>query len=176
VEHLLLHICCAPDGAYAIDLLKDQYRISCYFYNPNIDDEEEYRKREKDMKTVADYFKVEYIEPFYHAREWLKAIQGYEEEKEGGMRCSLCYYFRLKESARKAQEINAGLFTSVLTISPHKKSKIIFETGKKVESETGVKFLEYDFKKKDGFKKSVILSKSLNLYRQNYCGCSFSKR
>ncbi len=173
---LLLHMCCAPDGAYGIDLLKNEYDIHSYFFNPNIDDEEEYKLREKEARFVANHFDVKYIEPEYPVKEWLAYIKGHEKDIEGGARCHKCYYFRMKNAALTAKANNCPLYTTVLSISPHKKSKVLFEIGKKIEEETGVKFLEIDFKKKDGFKKSVILSKELNLYRQNYCGCSFSKR
>jgi epoxyqueuosine reductase len=175
VERLLLHICCAPDGAYAIELLKPQYLILCYFFNPNIDNKEEYEKRLDDARKVAQKFDVGFLEPEYPVNEWLDCIKGLESEPEGGKRCKKCFDFRLKACAEAALKNKCDYFTSVLTISPHKNSRLIFEIGKRIETESRIKFLAQDFKKKDGFKKSVILSKELNLYRQNYCGCSFSK-
>jgi predicted adenine nucleotide alpha hydrolase (AANH) superfamily ATPase len=176
MKKLLLHICCAPDGAYAANLLKDSYEISFYFFNPNINEEAEYKKREQDAKTVAERFGVRFIESRYPVAEWLLAIRGYEQEAEGKGRCLICYEYRLREAALQAKLNGCDLFTTVLTVSPHKHSRTIFEIGNRIAAETGVEFLSIDFKKKDGFKKSIGLSKELGLYRQNYCGCTFSKR
>lgn len=176
MERLLLHACCAPDGAYGVQLLKPLYEIVFYFFNPNIDDKEEYEKREREARFVARYFDVEYIEPDYPVNEWLNYIKGLEGEPEGGARCSRCYEFRMRAASEAARANSCSLFTTVLTISPHKNSKRIMSIGKQLEEETGIRYLAWDFKKKDGFKKSVILSKQLDLYRQNYCGCTFSKR
>jgi len=176
VKRLLLHACCAPDAAYCIQLLKPEYEVVCFFFNPNIDDPDEYAKREADARKVAVHFGVEYLPGDFCVEKWREAVRGLENAPEGGDRCRICYEFRLAEAAQAAAGANCKQFTTTLTISPHKNSKVLFELGRTFARTAGIGFLDLDFKKKDGFKKSVALSKELGLYRQNYCGCGYSKR
>lgn len=176
MERLLLHACCAPDAAHGIQQAKPNYEIVCFFYNPNIDNEAEYEKREQEARKVAEHFAVEYVSGGYDVEKWREAIRGYEDCPEGGDRCRICYQLRLTAAAAQAAKSGCSAFTTVLTVSPHKNAKALFAIGQEAAAQTGVRFLDIDFKKKDGFKKSVALSNELGLYRQNYCGCSYSKR
>ena len=171
---LLLHICCAPDATHPIQILKDDYDIDAFFYNPNIHPWEEYSRRLEAMRSLAKKWGVTLHEGDYDRDEWLSLADVFKDEPEGGKRCELCYRLRLEETARKAKEKGHDLFGAVLTISPHKDAAKINELGKKIGKRYDIPFLESDFKKKDGFKKSVELSKNLGLYRQDYCGCVYS--
>jgi predicted adenine nucleotide alpha hydrolase (AANH) superfamily ATPase len=173
---LLLHVCCAPCACYVIELLKNEYDIILFFYNPNIQPVEEYNKRLNELKKFAELKSVKLIiqNNIEDEVNWKSYISGYESEPEGGYRCRLCYEFRLKKTAEFAKKNFIDNFGTVLTISPHKKSQVINELGNRISSETKVNYLESDFKKKDGFKKASVLSKQYNFYRQNYCGCLFS--
>ncbi len=164
-----------------IELLPD-YDITVFFYNPNITDSNEYEKRLTSQLMVIDYFnknlspenKIDFIEGRYDPDEYFKLVSGYEEEKEGGRRCSLCFDMRLEETAIIAKEKGFDTFTTTLTVSPHKSYDIISQIGKSLSEKYKVEYLDGNFKKKDGFKRSIELSKEMNLYRQNYCGCQFS--
>ena len=173
---VLLHICCAPDATYPLYYLRGRhYRVTGFFYNPNIHPSTEYEKRLEEIERFANIVKMPLIRGEYDIREWFSYIKGFEKEPEGGKRCYLCYKFRLERTAKLASELHFDYFTTTLSISPHKNSKWIFEIGEEMESKYDVKFLRADFKKRNGFKSSVILSKYFNMYRQNYCGCVFSK-
>lgn len=171
---LLLHICCASCGAYVTQLLKQGYNVTVFYYNPNIYPPEELTKRAKEAKRIAKKYKVPLVIPPQDHKDWLEKVKGYEDSPEGGERCMICYHERLEKTSKEAQKKNFAYFSTTMTISPHKKADIINQIGKKLEEEQGVTFLERDFKKQDGFKYSVELSKNLGLYRQNYCGCEFS--
>jgi len=173
---LLLHICCIGCGAYIAEELKKNYDIILYFFNPNIFPKEEYERRLEETKKIANKFRLELIIGEYGYEKWLKIVKGLEKEPEGGKRCRACYQYRLKEAAKKAKENNCQIFATTLSISPHKDTRVINEVGSELVSKYGIKFLDKDFKKDDGFKKSCCLSKELRLYRQNYCGCEFSIR
>lgn len=172
---LLLHICCAPDATHPIQILNDDYELGAFFYNPNIHPREEYVKRLEDMRVLAKKWDIVLYEGEYDKDRWLLLTEEYKEEPEGGKRCEICYRMRLEETAKKAREEGYDLFGAVLTTSPHKDARKINEIGRGIGEKYGIPFLESDFKKKDGFKKSVELSKGLGLYRQNYCGCIYSR-
>lgn len=173
---LLLHICCAGCGAYVSQLLSRDYEVSLFYYNPNIYSKEEYIKRRKDVEKIASKFDLPLIFGEYDHANWLSLIKGHELDKERGTRCFICYEDRLRMAAIFAVENNFDKFTSTLTVSPHKVASKIIEIGNALAGEYGIAFLDQDFKKQDGFKKSVALSAELGLYRQNYCGCEFSLR
>ncbi len=180
VPSLLLHSCCAPCSSYVLEYLSEFFNITIFYYNPNIHPELEYRKRVEEQKEFIEKLpvkrKINFIEGKYLPEEFFDISKGLEEEREGGIRCFKCYELRLKEAAKKAKELNFDYFTTVLSISPHKNAEKINEIGEKISQEFGVKFLNSDFKKKNGYKRSIELSKDYNLYRQDYCGCVYSQR
>ncbi len=173
---LLLHVCCAPCSTHVIDELKEEYDVTCYFYGPNIHPEEEYERRAEESREYCAGQGTAFIEGEYDVNSWLEAIKGHEEDEEGGERCKICYRFRLKRTAQTAKNMGFELFGTTLTVSPHKNADVINEIGVDIGTQAGVRFLEEDFKKRDGFKKGVQMSKEHGLYRQSYCGCMFSKR
>lgn len=173
---LLLHICCIGCGAYIGELLKKDYNLILYFFNPNIFPKEEYDKRFEETKRIAKKLGLKLIAGEYNHEKWLQAVTGLEKEAEGGGRCLVCYQYRLEEASRLAKKNDCGFLATTLSISPHKDSEIINKAGVEAAKKFGIVFLEKDFKEKDGFKKSCQLSKKLELYRQNYCGCEFSIR
>ena len=168
-KKLLLHICCGPCATHPIKILREEYNITLFFANSNISPKAEYEKRLLEAERLATLCEVSLQEEKYNHREWLAWIAGFEDEPEGGMRCNKCFEYNLGIAAKYAVDNEFDLFTTTLTVSPHKNSKLIFEIGKKVGP-----FLAVDLKKKDGYRKGVELSKAYNLYRQNYCGCEFS--
>ena len=174
-KKLLLHICCAGCGVYVSQALQEDYEISLFFYNPNIYPQEEYLKRKEEVENLALKFKLKIIIPDYNHTEWLLKIKGLEKEKEKGARCMLCYFDRINKTALYAQEKKFDIFATTLTVSPHKLAKNILRIGNNLSKKYKIEFLAQDFKKKDGFKKASALSRELNLYRQNYCGCEFSQ-
>jgi predicted adenine nucleotide alpha hydrolase (AANH) superfamily ATPase len=182
VPTLLLHSCCAPCSSYVMEYLAPYFSITVLYYNPNIDEEAEYRKRAAEEKRLIDRYNEEkkgypitYVDGRYDPQEFYAAAAGLEDAPEGGPRCFRCYELRLRETARMAAEQGADYFCTTLSISPLKNAEKINEIGERIAAETGVKWLPSDFKKKDGYKRSIELSKEYELYRQNYCGCSFSK-
>ena len=175
-EKILIHICCAPCSAGVMPELKDEYNITGFFYNPNIDNVEEYQLRKQEMERFSQILNVPVIFGRYDPDRWHKAVKGFEKEPERGKRCEICFKLRLEETARIAEEQGFPLFCTTLTLSPLKNAKMINLIGNEVGQKSKSQYLESDFKKKDGFKKSIERSREYNLYRQNYCGCSFSKR
>lgn len=173
---LLLHICCVGCGVYIARLLKEKFRVYLFFYNPNIFPEEEFNKRLEEARKIAKKFNLRLLTEKYEHNFWLEKIKGHEEDRERGERCFVCYEDRLEKTAQIAKESDFKFFTTTLTMSPHKDAKAISKIGKKLEEKYQIKFLDQDFKKQDGFKKSSQLSRELGLYRQNYCGCEFSKK
>lgn len=173
---LLLHICCISCGAYVSRLLSEKYKVTYFFYNPSIFPESEYKKRLAEARDIAKKYNISFVTGPYDHQAWLERIKGYENEPEKGRRCQLCYYDRLKTAAVLAEKKGFDYFTTTLTISPHKDAGAISKIGKELENEFRIKFLDQDFKKQEGFKESVELSRKLNLYRQTYCGCEFSYR
>lgn len=172
---LLLHACCAPCSSACIERLRADFDITVYFYNPNIDGAHEYHKRASELQRFCDDFGVECVIAQYDSQEFYTAVRGLEEEKEGGKRCSVCYALRLKKAVEYANQNGFEYLTTTLTISPLKDAQRLNGIGNELSKNTGVKFLPSDFKKKGGYLRSIELSKEYGLYRQNYCGCEFSK-
>ncbi len=179
-KKLLLHVCCAPCSSYVLEYLSDYFDITVFFYNPNIDEESEYRHRADEEKRFIKEMNFKnpvcYIEGEYNREDFYNLINGLENEKEGGARCVECFKLRLSESAKCAHKGGFDYFTTTLTISPLKNSTVLNELGKAIGEKYGVPYLCSDFKKNNGYKRSVELSREHSLYRQNYCGCSFSKK
>lgn len=180
VPNLLLHSCCAPCSSQVISTLTNFFNITILYYNPNIYPKEEYLKRKEEQKKLLNKIesinKLNIIDCDYDNEVYEQTIKGLEKEKEGGARCYKCFSLRLEKTAKIGEENNYDYFSTTLTISPHKNSKIINIIGKSLEEKYNIKWLYSDYKKKDGYKKSIELSKKYNLYRQNYCGCIYSKR
>lgn len=174
-KKLLLHSCCGPCSTSVIERLKADYELKVFFYNPNIMDEEEYEKRRLAQKQVIEAFGVPYIEGDKNTDIYLEKIKGLEKEPEGGKRCLECFDLRLQVTAKMAAELGFDIYTSTLSVSPHKSHKEIVEIGKKWAEEVGLEFLQEDFKKQAGFQRSTQLSKEMELYRQRFCGCEFSR-
>ena len=179
VPSLLLHSCCAPCSSYVIEYLSNYFYITVFYYNPNIDEIDEYKKRAKEQQRLIQNMKtkypVRYAEGNYDVEEYIRIASPLKDEKEGGARCMLCYELRLREAARYAKEHNYDYFTTTLTISPLKNSQKINHIGETLQKEYDIPYLFSDFKKKEGYKISLVLSNEYNLYRQDYCGCSYSK-
>jgi hypothetical protein len=173
---LLLHICCVGCGVYASQILKQDYEVILFFYNPNIWPEEEYEKRMIEAEKIAEKFKLELVKGNYDHGKWLEAVRGHEADPERGERCLICYGYRLDRAAAMAKKMGCEFLTTTLTTSPHKNADDVNKMGEQAAEKYGIKFLKEDFKKCDGFKKSSALSRELGLYRQNYCGCEFSRR
>lgn len=173
---ILLHICCVGCGVYAAQELKNDYETVLYFYNPNIYPPGEHKKRLAEAKKIAKKFRLKIIDEKYDHKLWLEKIKGRENDPERGERCLVCYKERLEKTALTAKKIGFSFFATTLTTSPHKDAAAIMKIGQEAGKKYGVNFLEKDFKKQDGFKKSANLTKDLGLYRQNYCGCEFSQR
>lgn len=178
VKRLLLHSCCAPCSSYVIEYLSQYFQITVFYYNPNISEAEEYRKRVEEQKRfICEFpakYPVDFIEGAYEPKDFFQTVKGYEQCREGGERCFLCYEMRLKKTAEEALKGAFDYFTTTLTISPLKNSVKLNEIGLKLEAEYGVAYLLSDFKKREGYKRSIELSKEYGLYRQNYCGCVYS--
>lgn len=172
---LLLHICCVGCGVHICETLKKDYDIILYFFNPNIFPEDEYKIRLEEAKKISKRYKLKLVEGRYSHDAWLDLIKGHEKDPERGGRCLLCYRYRLEGAVKFAQKLGIGFFATTLTLSPHKDAKAISEIGNELAKELNIIYLDKDFKKEDGFKKSCELSKKLGLYRQNYCGCEFSQ-
>ena len=178
---LLLHVCCAPCSSYVLEYLNKYFDITVFYYNPNISSEEEYNKRlNEERRFVSEYpFEnsvKEVINGEYNNELFEETIKGLENEKEGGVRCFKCYRLRLEESAKYAKDNGFDYFTTTLTISPYKNANKLNEIGDELSKIYGVKYLFSDFKKKNGYKRSIELSHEYNLYRQDYCGCTYSVR
>lgn len=176
---LLLHSCCAPCSSYCLEYLSKYFSITVLYYNPNISPESEYFKRVSEqirfINSLPAVNKISYIEGAYNPELFYESVHGYENEPEGGERCSICYELRLREAARTAKEHGFDYFTTTLSISPLKDSERLNNIGAYLAKEYNVQYLFSDFKKKDGYKRSIELSKEYNLYRQNFCGCIYSK-
>ena len=177
---LLLHSCCAPCSSYTIEYLSDYFKITVLYYNPNISPREEYEKRKAEQIRLINSLpvknRVDFLDCDYDSREFFDIAKGYESCKEGGERCFRCYELRLREAAKKAREEGFDYFCTTLSISPLKNAQRINEIGLKLQGEYGVMWLPSDFKKREGYKRSIELSREYNLYRQSFCGCVFSKK
>ena len=172
---LLLHSCCAPCSSSVIERLKDFFDLTVYYYNPNLDGIDEFDLRLKEQIRLCKILDVECLTEEYNAQEFLSLIKGLEREKEGGGRCEKCFDLRLKKTAEKAKASGYDYFATTLTVSPLKNADMINQLGELIATKVGVKYLPSDFKKKNGYKRSIELSNEYKLYRQNYCGCVFSK-
>ncbi len=176
---LLLHACCAPCSSAVLERLSSFFKITIIYYNPNITEEKEYLKRLEELKNFIKKIKTKYpiniIDTRYDPQEFYTIAKGLEKEKERGKRCYECYKLRLEETAKVAKEKNYDFFATTLTLSPYKKTDWINEIGNNLSSKYQTNYLYSDFKKKNGYKRSIELSKEYNLYRQDYCGCIYSK-
>ena len=179
-KKLLLHSCCAPCSSYVITYLTKYFDITILYYNPNIYPYEEYEKRKKEqiklINTLQTKNKLNFLDCDYDNELYNEKIKGLEQCKEGGNRCSICFNLRLEKTAILAKKNNYDYFCSTLTVSPHKNSKLINEIGETISNKYNIKWLYSDFKKNEGFKQSIELSKKYDLYRQDYCGCIYSKK
>ena len=180
---LFLHSCCAPCSSYVLEYLRQYFRITVFYYNPNITEDAEYRKRvEEQKRLIAAYnqkaqgYAIEVLEGDYEPDRFFQIAKGLEACPEGGERCFACYELRLLETAKRAQAGNYDYFTTTLSISPLKNAAKLNEIGEKLAASCGVAWLPSDFKKRDGYKRSIELSKEYELYRQDYCGCVYSRR
>ncbi len=172
---ILLHICCAPCSTHSIDLLRnDGWKVTGLFFNPNIHPLSEYRFREEETRKFCETLDLPLlVEPYDHDG-WKLSVREYAHKGEGSRRCRECFGMRLERCGRIAAGKGFHAFTTTLTISPHKNSKVIFRIGREISKKHGIRFEEYNFKKKDGFKKSIRISGEHHLYRQDYCGCEYS--
>lgn len=177
---LLMHSCCAPCSSYCLKYLSEYFSITVLYYNPNISPEDEYSKRVDEQKRLIEELKVKnkisFVEGKYEPLKFFEIVKGLEDLPEGSKRCFKCYEMRQREAALYASLHDFDYFTTTLSVSPHKNAQVLNEIGVKLEKEYGVKYLISDFKKKGGYQKSIQYSKDYCLYRQNYCGCIFSKK
>ena len=179
VPRLLLHACCAPCSSAVLEYLSQYFAITLLYYNPNIAPLEEYQKREAELRRLVSQMKfthpVELLPCQYDGQAFVQAARGLEGEPEGGKRCEACFRLRLRYAAQEAARLRFDYYTTTLSISPMKNAPLLNQLGAEIGREFGVAHLPSDFKKKDGYKRSVQLSKEYDLYRQDYCGCAFSK-
>ena len=173
---LLLQSCCAPCSTTVIERLKDCFDITIIYYNPNIEPFDEYEKRKKEQIKIIEHYGIKYIDCDYDNELFHEMSKGLETVPEKGIRCHKCYRLRLDYTAKKAKLYNFDYFGTTLTVSPYKLSNVINEIGLDLEHIYNIKFLVSDFKKNNGYKNSIELSKKYNLYRQNYCGCIYSRK
>lgn len=176
---LLIHSCCAPCSSHVLSLLSNYFEITVLYYNPNIEPVEEYEKRKAEQIRFIKEFKeknpINLMDVDYDNKTYRDYVKGLEDIPEGGARCKKCFYLRLEKTAKLAKENNYDFFGTTLTVSPYKNHLIINAIGEELSKKYNIKFLYSDFKKQDGYKNSIELSKKYNLYRQHYCGCLFSK-
>ncbi|MDE7259307.1 MAG: epoxyqueuosine reductase QueH [Lachnospiraceae bacterium] len=182
---LFLHSCCAPCSSYVLEYLRRYFRVTVFYYNPNITEDEEYRKRVAEQKRLIEAYNAEAAEESYPIKvvegdydpdRFFEIAKGLEQCPEGGERCFACYALRLRETAKRAKAGEYDYFTTTLSISPLKNAAKLNEIGEQLEKEYTVAWLPSDFKKKDGYKRSIELSREYDLYRQDYCGCVYSRR
>lgn len=182
-KRLFLHSCCAPCSSYVMEYLRQYFEITVFYYNPNISMETEYRKRVEEQKRLIEAYNkltdrgypISVIEGDYETDAFYTAVKGLEQCPEGGERCFVCYELRLRETAALARQLGFDYFTTTLTISPLKNAVKLNEIGERLSQEYQIPWLPCDFKKKNGYKRSIELSAEYSLYRQNYCGCVYSK-
>lgn len=178
---LLIHSCCAPCSSYCLEYLCKYYEITDYYYNPNITGKDEYSMRVSEQKRLIEAMNTDYntdisfAEGPYDPDAFYKSVKGLEDEPEGGKRCRVCFALRLDKTAAYAKEHGFDIFTTTLTISPLKNADVLNEVGEAAARKYGISFLPSDFKKRNGYKRSIELSKEYDLYRQSFCGCEFSK-
>lgn len=175
---LLLQSCCGPCSSYVLTYLTQHFDIYLYYYNPNVYPAEEYFKRLETQKQLLESLPhdnvIQLVDCNYNHDEFLAVAKGLENEKEGGARCAKCFMLRLEKTAQKAKELGCDFFGTTLTVSPHKNAQVLNNIGLQLQQKYGVRFLLSDFKKKEGYKQSIELSKKYGLYRQEYCGCEFA--
>jgi len=180
IPKLLLHSCCAPCSSYVLEYLSQYFKITVFYYNPNIYPEEEYSRRVEEQKRLINSMpaknKIDFIERGYDPQEFYDCVKGLEHIPEGGERCFACYRLRLERAAELAKELGADYFTTTLSISPYKNAAKLNEISEELGELYSVSALPADFKKREGYKRSCQLSAEYGLYRQDYCGCVFSKR
>src|SRR5574344_402777 len=179
VPRLLLHSCCAPCSSYVLEYLSNYFEITVLYYNPNISEKDEYTHRLNEEKRLISQMKfkhpVQILDCVYEPNEFFVCVKGLEKEPEGGARCEKCFDLRLNFTAQKAKENSFDYFATTLTISPLKNAELINSIGETIAENLKIKYLPSDFKKREGYKRSIVLSKEYNLYRQNFCGCIYSK-
>ncbi|MBE5906441.1 MAG: epoxyqueuosine reductase QueH [Lachnospiraceae bacterium] len=179
VPKLLLHSCCAPCSSYVLEYLSPYFEIYDFFYNPNISPREEYEERARELNRLIQAMPlvnpVHFVEGNYEPERYYEMVRGYEQCPERGERCSICFSMRLEESAKKCKELACDYFATTLTISPLKNAEIINDIGTRIGEKYGALYLPSDFKKRNGYQRSIVLSKEYELYRQSFCGCVFSK-
>ena len=176
---LLLHACCAPCSSAVLERIAKYFDITILYYNPNITDQEEYEKRLQELENFVSKLNLDNIKVMpgrYKPEEFFEISKGLEQEKERGKRCYECYKLRLEETAKIAEKLGFDFFTTTLSISPYKNSKWLNEIGENLDKKYQTTYLYADFKKKNGYKRSIELSRKYNLYRQDYCGCIYSKK
>lgn len=180
VPKLLLHSCCAPCSSYVLEYLSNYFYITVLYYNPNIYPEDEYYHRAAEQKRFIKEFPTKYavsfVEVNFEPERFYETVKGYENIREGGERCFRCYELRLREAAEYAKKLNCDYFATTLSISPMKNAAKLNEIGGRLAEEYGIPYLYSDFKKRDGYKRSTVISAEYGMYRQDYCGCVFSKR
>lgn len=181
-KSVLLHSCCAPCSSYVLTYLRQYFKVTVFYFNPNITADEEYYKRVEEQKRLIaelnkenDGYQIQCIEGDYEPKSFLETVKGYESFPEGGERCKLCFRQRLEATALLARKDGFDYFATTLTVSPLKNATVLNELGLALAGEYNVSYLMSDFKKKNGYKQSIELSKKYDLYRQDYCGCAFSK-
>ncbi len=176
---LFLHACCAPCSSYVLEYLSEFFNITVFYYNPNISPEREFVKRAEELRRLISEMplknKVGFVEGNYDRERFYETVKGLERLKEGGERCMKCYRLRLEETAKAARKGGFDFFTTTLSISPHKNAQALNRIGAELSEKYGVNYLFSDFKKRNGYKRSCELSEIYGLYRQNYCGCVYSK-
>lgn len=179
-KKVLLHSCCAPCSSYVLSYLTNYLDITVLYYNPNISPKEEYELRKQEQIKIINNLdkkhKIDYIDCDWENEKYEEVIKGLEHEPERGSRCTKCFYLRLEKTAKMAKKLGYDYFCTTLTLSPYKNAKLLNEIGFELEKKYNVKYLPSDFKKNDGYKQSIQLSKKYDLYRQDYCGCKYSKR
>lgn len=179
IPTLLLHSCCAPCSSYVLEYLSNFFKITIFFYNPNISSKEEYHRRVEEQKRLINALSVKYpinfIEGDYDPERFYQIAKGFENYPEGGKRCFRCYKIRLEEAAKLARNNNYDYFSTTLSISPLKNATKLNNIGEELSNDYKIPYLYSDFKKKNGYKRSIELSKEHNLYRQDYCGCIYSR-
>ncbi|VAX23760.1 FIG053235: Diacylglucosamine hydrolase like [hydrothermal vent metagenome] len=176
MSRMLLHICCGPCAPYVVEQLKKEYEVTLYFYNPNIHPKKEYERRLVEAHRLAQDSDLPFIEEKYDPDNWHTATKGLENEPEKGKRCEVCFDIRLSKTADTAARNGFDVFAAVLSVSPHKDAVMINRVGASAGEHSGVKFLEANWKKKEGFKITTRMADDMGFYRQNYCGCVFSLR
>lgn len=180
VPRLLLHACCAPCSSYVLEYLSAYFLITVFYYNPNIYPDEEYNKRVAEQKAFIERFPakhpISFVEGDFDQERFYEVTKGLEKEPEGGKRCQQCFRLRLEETAKLAKAMQMDYFTTTLSISPMKNAQMLNEIGGALAKDYGISYLYSDFKKREGYKRSVELSKEYGMYRQDYCGCVFSYR